>query len=802
MKVEAAEASKVYDALSEEAQPSLEEVMNDPCHFSRGSALRNETQDVTNWAEVLAAFAQPKTEQLIAGIHEKQSRYDADLNYLKTLSPEQADVKHTVELDAKTINEQKSQLKKQLGAFCFGATFGGESRSNAHARPSGFAVIDLDHCTLPPAEVWKLCRGKAAEAGVKFVFVSPSGNGLKLVIKRRCGDIWADQQQAADILGLAAYGVVDPACKDLSRLTFVSRSSDILFFDGKMDAADTLSAVPAPSIEAEADSAAEELPLVLPYDAGGFDGAAVAGQWLKNQFGNEVPPVGSRHEQLLSAAGALKYIVGFDPDKLRAILPECALPVDEVIRICEYACSQPNDCQPMPLSVKEAIEALKPEPEQPEWDESAPRPLLPPGLEELINSCPEGYRDAATLSALPCLGTLGTGIRAYSSKTHADDRGKLQTPTILALVEAPQAGGKSVITELKEIITEPLRRQDEAMLKKEHEWQEECARKSNVNKEKPKRPEIVRRLLPPTISKTELYKRQAAAGDHHMLKWTSELSEATGYRKRGDWADATSDDKKAFDNDYSGQDHAQADSFNLSVRLFYNILYLATPGELRKYLANTEDGTITRYLITGIPYELGADEPVCKQLSKDAEEKLNTLLETLQAIGNGGTKLYDLGFLDLEREAWVKKMGAIAKKTGDYALDTFRKRSAVVGFRAAMIIAACWNAEGNWTAEQQGYIKQFFHYVAHHMLHGLMIRFAADVQAQHTASFKTVQRLPYEALYNAMPQTFTTSQIAAVARQQGFERNGAKIASDWKKAGYLLSTGYGKYAKQPNPASA
>ena len=62
---------------------------------------------------------------------------------------------------------------------------------------------------------------------------------------------------------------------------------------------------------------------------------------------------------------------------------------------------------------------------------------LPGILQDLSDHAPEEFREATLMAAMPMLGTLATGIRAM----YRD--GKLNSPSFIVDIEAPQATGKS-----------------------------------------------------------------------------------------------------------------------------------------------------------------------------------------------------------------------------------------------------------------------------------------------------------------------------------------------------------------------
>ena len=138
-------------------------------------------------------------------------------------------------------------LKRKLPAFIFQATFDettskagkvGQWRKQAATRLTGLVVMDVDHI---PSEEFRVKSGefasadfkqKAAELGILLVYVTPSGEGLKIVFKARLdwGNLIDNQHAMAKVLGVE----VDESCKDASRMSFICKESDILFIDKEL----------------------------------------------------------------------------------------------------------------------------------------------------------------------------------------------------------------------------------------------------------------------------------------------------------------------------------------------------------------------------------------------------------------------------------------------------------------------------------------------------------------------------------------------------------------------------------------
>ena len=102
---------------------------------------------------------------------------------------------------------------------------------------------------------------------------------------------------------------------------------------------------------------------------------------------------------------------------------------------------------------------------------------LPGILQDLSDHAPEEFREATLMAAMPMLGTLATGIRAK----YRD--GKLNSPSFIVDIEAPQATGKSFVDTEFELLMDPIIKQDEVEWQKEIEYS--LAKKNGEDVENP-----------------------------------------------------------------------------------------------------------------------------------------------------------------------------------------------------------------------------------------------------------------------------------------------------------------------------
>lgn len=113
-------------------------------------------------------------------------------------------------------------LKKKLPAFSPAGTFAGGRKADRLTAYSRLVILDIDKITQPQLET---CREKAeADKYTLAMFVSPGGNGLKILVRANTGR----EHHLTAFLQVKNYyeqllGVkVDPTGKDITRLCFFS----------------------------------------------------------------------------------------------------------------------------------------------------------------------------------------------------------------------------------------------------------------------------------------------------------------------------------------------------------------------------------------------------------------------------------------------------------------------------------------------------------------------------------------------------------------------------------------------------
>jgi hypothetical protein len=122
-----------------------------------------------------------------------------------------------------------SKAKAKLPSFAFSGTFR-DSVENANlAKHSGVMPLDIDRVHIPT--VW---GALTADEHIMFLFRSPSGDGIKGGIPIT-GNIKNDDDHKRAFFQVEQYlndrhGIkIDPACKDVRRLCFISHDPDLYY---------------------------------------------------------------------------------------------------------------------------------------------------------------------------------------------------------------------------------------------------------------------------------------------------------------------------------------------------------------------------------------------------------------------------------------------------------------------------------------------------------------------------------------------------------------------------------------------
>lgn len=672
------------------------------------------------------------------------------------------DLPQTAELVAACRAGDKG-AKQRLPVFCFHAHFPGGRRRSAGAEPSGLVMADFDHLSPEELEMFKSratseeFRAEVADT-VMLVHVTPSGRGLRVVFKatRRtpfadCRSIGDFQRRFAQLLGGTER--LDGVTTDLARCSFCPSRADIvfldkrLFTDGPEVTAFAHEGAPAPAPAPSPAAPQLTMDSAVQQDFRGVPLDEIFRMYFAMTGG--LPAEGERNSRFYAAARDLRYICDFNPRTLAAHMPDVGLGVDEVFSVCQSACQSSRATQ-LPPAVADAVRAVRAD----SADEAAPEggaaavdtTALPRVFRDFAALFPPAFSDAVVLALLPVMGTLTTRLRAR----YLD--GELHSPSFLTVITAEQASGKSFARRIVHTLLHRIEEEDAAQRAIEKSYREELRLKKNT-KEQPEDPHVKVRLVPASISVAQLLRRLDNAKGEHLFSFAEELDTVIKSNRSGAWSEKNDIYRNAFDNATYGQDYLSDNSYSASLPVFYNMLFLGTPRQTERFFNNVENGLVSRCCFATLPDQFGAHMPVFRELSEGVKARLDKqIAQLMEASGE-----VNLAFVNDALSVWLENQRLQSLRDVDRARDIFRRRAAVIGFRAALTASPLYMLGRQVSRD---ILTHFACHVADLVLDG-QLAFAGTGLNRIIERSARKERARSSAIFDNLPDEFSQSQLAS-----------------------------------------
>lgn len=698
--------------------------------------------------------------------------------------------------------------KRKLPLVTWQASFSGTKRRNADAIPSGLFMLDVDHVENP-AQLWGEITERTPDWAnfILVAHITPSAHGLRIVARmdkfEGCTTIHQFQQQLAHKLQISDF---DACTKDFARASFLVPQTYFLHYNQQIFTLDCAapcldsfngSAERADNVEGSVHSvhraAADDCAVACSGNGGNcgsgivqshYRGIAltdIAQRLIERMFPDGVEK-GARNTSLFSAAKQLRYICDFNPEVIANSLPSYGLERSEVEALSRSAVQGFRKADMPELldavvtellaeSLSEASEEMAVESSEMPYDFEK---ILPPIIKDFTDTCPQDFKRAMVLSCLPVLGTVASKIRSR----YLD--GSLHSPSFFTVVEAPQASGKGFVRPMVETCLKGIKESDNVNRQLEESYRKELRQSKNKQKQ-PEDPRAVIRLVPASISVARLLQRMDYAAGLHLFTFCEEIDTITKSNRSGSWAQKSDCYRNAFDNANYGQDFMSENSYSANIPMFYNMLLLGTPRAVSRYFRDVEDGLVSRVIFSALQDQAGRKMPVFKSLTAKqtaAVEKICNRLQSLDAT-------FELPQVLNAINAWLETKRQEFLATTDYSIDLFRRRAAVIGFRAGMLAAALWGSTFKKHIEA---IVRFALFVADEVLERQRDRFrsqANEIYAEQSPQTKG----NFKNLFQALPDTFTLDDLREVLRKSHLSSKPASIIYLWRKTGLIAKDG-------------
>ena len=586
---------------------------------------------------------------------------------------------HVEEILADVKQNKNLDRKKELPVWLpLAQSFNNGTRKAEDAVPSGLYFLDIDEKGLTE-QLWQKVQDENLIEEFRIVYFAESaGGGTHIWAWRTPGlSIEENIQKLASRLGVS----YDSHVTDLARCCFMVSEQYVKLLDPvvfeplteeqkEMYASDDSSRT---TNSDEQNCSMFNVECSMNYKGIPYEKIVQSMLW-KLGYG-DAPAEGERNMALYTMCRYLRFICDFDEQKLFAILPHWGLSDHEVMSTIKSAVSSTRPAG-IPSQMNEVLSMLGAATEagSDTADDSLVVPVnkeLPGILQDLSAHAPEEFKEATLIAAMPMLGTLATGIRAK----YRD--GKLNSPSFIVDIEAPQATGKSFVDNEFELLMDPIIKQDEVEWQKEIEYS--LAKKDGQEVENPCS-QI--RILEPNIGVSAFLERALYAKGKHLFTYAPEIETVLKNNKGGAWTEKNDLFRLAYDNKPWGQHRISKDSFSGKVTLYYNMVMCGTPNKCRAFFADAESGLVSRVTPVILPDMVGAKMPQFKAWSQDEIEKVKR--QCLCLMDEEGE--VSLPLINKAIEEWDESKRQEYLQTLRYSIDVFRRRAALNGFRAGIIV--------------------------------------------------------------------------------------------------------------------
>lgn len=689
---------------------------------------------------------------------------------------------HVEEILQDVKQNNRLDRKKELPVWLpLAQSFNNGTRKAEDAVPSGLFYLDIDEKGLTE-QLWQKVQDENLIEEYRIVYFAESaGGGTHIWAWRTPGaTIEEDIQKLASRLGVS----YDSHVTDLARCCFMVSEKYVKLLD-------PIVFEEQPSSPKLGDNRGlnEESPLTeknengsgtcsdpQPPNLGGsnykgipYENIVQALLW-KLGYG-DAPAEGERNMALYTMSRYMRFICDFDEQKLFTILPHWGLSDHEVQSTIKSAIGSTRPAG-IPSMMNEVLSSLGAASEagSAESDESTVAPVdneLPGILQDLSDHAPEEFREATLMAAMPMLGTLATGIRAK----YRD--GKLNSPSFIVDIEAPQATGKSFVDAEFELLMDPIIKQDEV------EWQKEIEYSlAKKNGEEVDNPCAQIRIIEPNIGVSAFLERALYAKGKHLFTYAPEIETVLKNNKGGAWTEKNDLFRLAYDNKPWGQHRISKDSFSGKVTLYYNMVMCGTPNKCRAFFADAEGGLVSRVTPVLLPDMVGARMPHFKPWSQEDEEKVKR--QCLCLMDEEGE--VELPLINKAIEAWDEGKRQEYLQTLRYSLDVLRRRAALNGFRAGII---AYLLEGRQETERA---IRFAVWYAERCLHYQLQLYGNKIDALHDNAVSPQVSKGNIRYLDALPKEFTKEDLVNLRLANNESPVVKTIICRWVKEGLIIKT--------------
>lgn len=730
-------------------------------------------------------------------------------------------------------------------------------RVQANGYLTGLAVLDADHVSDPEAVIkeW-LAREDFKDLGILWIFITPSGEGIKVVFKAReeWGNLQDNAYEMAELLGVLDYA--DGQTKNSDHAHFIPKASDVKYIDWQ-----ELFAYENPAFEQRYGEAyrrgeseptmpkwqeferqrkanrkrdttagnsavvttAEPKPASTPVELTERDEAIVA---ALNRYYPDALPEGQKHPTFTEETSHwLCWVTDNNPEKAIAM----ALRLNWVMN---WSNRQPNEIEDLiqsaskkkmltrcPKALKELLQKAGIDKDSStvsggdddlpfsEWIEAI-RGLFDvyPCVREICEPHQEKLWPFLFFAGAAFLGTDMTLCHWY----HYDQPEKKRRLNYNVLGIGDPAVGKGPLERIEALLTEPMEQSDQLANDAINNYKENSLAKAN-NKDKEAKPKVIVRKHGARTSNNVFITDMVNAwvdvdGERvqmHMLTTDTEALNSIKMQKGGSWIDKQVMEIKAWSNERDSQQYGNLESVTGPFNVYWNLVRTCTPPALKVLVneRNFGNGYPLRLYVVPVP-DKGFDMIPLRRKSQKA-------LDADEVIRQWGYRMDkrhgELPIWPLVEHAWywTNDRMQIAEFNDDRADRMLLKRCAVNG----ICVAAPWVDMRHWDEREKtgtyeiddtdkallDLVLDIVYKTQRHYFYELARNYY-DEQTKDATTFRR-RTTRFEQCYQRLPDEFTTEQFTSTFGYAN-NRSASKTIDRLLKDKAIERTKRGEYRKR------
>ncbi len=270
--------------------------------------------------------------------------------------------------------------------------------------------------------------------------------------------------------------------------------------------------------------------------------------------------------------------------------------------------------------------------------------------------------------------------------------------------------------------------------------------------------------------------------------------------KAGPWSQKSDIYRLAFDNAEYGQAYMSETSFNAHIHVYYNLLLTGTPNSLKRFFKDLENGLATRVCFAQLPDTSFAELPVFQPYSDSEKAEIIRWARELDAIGkspitNDKSQIVHISCPQVGNviSDWLEAKRQQAIDADSHAMDTFRRRAGVIGFRAGMLCYLLENRKFTKT------VASFAEWVAEYVFRNQMELWGDEMEALTTGAIDAqTDKGAASSLLALLPQEFTTGDLIKLRARKNQSVKRAAISmvlSRWKNNRKIEKAGESTWRK-------